>query len=318
MNERDDGRPQPAPNDRPDWQDKLGPPPGGLPYVPDNDPAAQPPTSPPAASSTPAQSDPEPHGSPPPSDELGPREPPWRRERIPRRPQPTEQASPPEQRVERPQPPVTSVGKADSTPPAPPWERTDTPPPHPQAPPTPDPAQLAVPYTQAHQTGPGGGSGGVQEHRTVVEHSTPLWRLVGVIAAFGALGAIGYYPNIVGRIDDAATILVITAVYTVTFWARRQPAKLEARLGPFGRIGRAITESQADITRWVNERTLLAGVLLAVIYGVLVVIGKHIIAAVLSTLYSPWLAVALGLAVGAAVVAPELWRGWGRRISGQR
>lgn len=312
MSEHDDGHPQPAPTDQPDWQDNLGPPPGGLPYVPDKDRPAQPATPPPAP---PAPTGPESEASQPQSGEqLGPRQPPWRRESIPRRPKPAEQTEPPEQQVEHPPtPPATSVSKADSPPPAPPWERAETPPQAPPTPTGPDPAQLAVPYTQARESG----SGGAQEQRTVVEHSTPLWRLIGVIAAFGALGAMGYYLNVVGRIDDAATILVITVVYTVTFWAHRQPAKLEARLGPFGRIGRAITESQADITRWVNEKTLLAGVLLAVIYGVLVVIGKHIIAAVLSTLYSPWLAVALGLAVGAAVVAPELWRGWGRRISGR-
>lgn len=172
------------------------------------------------------------------------------------------------------------------------------------------PHELAAPYVNADND--------AQGQRTVVEHSTPLWRLVGVISAFGAIAAAGYYLNVVGRIDDAATILVITTAYTVTFWARRQPAKLEARLGPFGRIGRAISESQQDITRWVNERTLLAGVLIALGYGIAVVIGKHLFAAVLSTLYSPWLAAALGLAVGAAVVSPELWRGWRRRITGDR
>lgn len=65
----------------------------------------------------------------------------------------------------------------------------------------------------------------------------------------------------------------------------------------------------------MNDRTLLAGMLIALAYGVAVVIGKHIIAAVLSTLYSPWLAVAAGLAVGAAVVSPEVWRDWRRRLS---
>lgn len=166
--------------------------------------------------------------------------------------------------------------------------------------------ELAVPHTSTRR---------VEGERTVVEHSTPLWRLVGVIAAFGAIGAAGYYLNVVGRIDDAATILVITIVYTVTFWAHRQPARLEARLGPFGRIGRAISDSQQDITQWVNDRTLLAGMLIALAYGVAVVIGKHVIAAILSSLYSPWLAVAIGLATGAAVVSPELWRDWHRRIA---
>lgn len=156
------------------------------------------------------------------------------------------------------------------------------------------------------------------ERVTRVEHTTPLWRLLGVLALFGALGAIGHYLDVVGHVEDFSTVLVITVAFTVSFWAHKHPRRLEERLGPFGKIGAAIAESQDDLRTWVHERTLLAGALIAVCYGVLVVIAKHVVVYFLTALYNPWLAVAGGLAVGAAVIAPELFRAIGRSISGQR
>ena len=159
------------------------------------------------------------------------------------------------------------------------------------------------------------GQGEPAEPVTRVEHITPLWKLLGVIAAFGCLAALGHYLDVIGHAEDLATVAVITIAYTISFWARRHPGRLEARLGPFGRIGRAIAESQDDLRRWVHERTLLAGVLIATLYGVGVVIGKHIILYVMAVLYSPWLAIAGGCAVGALVISPELWRSISRRLS---
>lgn len=80
----------------------------------------------------------------------------------------------------------------------------------------------------------------------------------------------------------------------------------------------AISESRADIARWVQERTLLAGVLVATGYGIGLVIIKHIVTAALRAAWSPWLAVAGGCIVGAAVVAPEMWRAIGRGFTKPR
>lgn len=136
------------------------------------------------------------------------------------------------------------------------------------------------------------------------------------MAAFGAITCGAYALDVLGRVDDAATILVITAVYTLTFWANRRPAQFAARFGPFSRIAEAVRQSQADIAEWVRERTLLAGGLVAVGYGIAVVIGKHIVAAGITAISTPWLAAAIGLAIGAVVVAPDLWRSLLGRIRG--
>jgi Flp pilus assembly protein TadB len=150
-----------------------------------------------------------------------------------------------------------------------------------------------------------------------VEVSTPLWRVVAVMCAAAAIAAIAYWLNAIHHADDFATVAVITTAYTITFWARRRPDRVEQRFGPFGRIARAIRDSQDDLRRWVYDQPLRAGVLIAVGYGIAVVIGKHIVITVVHAFWSPWLAVAAGAAIGAAVAAPRMFTSLGRRIAGK-
>lgn len=151
--------------------------------------------------------------------------------------------------------------------------------------------------------------------RTVVEHTSPIWRVLSVALAAGAVAAIGYYLQEIGRAADFATVLVVTLFFSVGFWARKRPDKLRARFGPFGRIANAVRESGDDIRQYVYDRPLRVGVALAACYGVAVVIAKSVVVALLAALYSPSIAVALGCAVGAAVAAPEFFASLLRRLA---
>lgn len=159
-----------------------------------------------------------------------------------------------------------------------------------------------------HQSGPA---------VTHVEVSTPLWRVIAVIAFSGAIAALAYYLNAIHHADDAATIAVITAAYTISFWARKRPDQLTRRFGPFGKIAAAIRESQDDLQRWVHSKPLRAGALIAVGYGVAVVIAKHAVITVIHAMWSPWLAVAIGAGVGAIVAAPRMFTDLARRLAGK-
>lgn len=154
------------------------------------------------------------------------------------------------------------------------------------------------------------------EKVTRIETSTPLWRLVGVVCAAAAIAAVAYWLNAIHHGDDAATIAVITAGYTVTFWARKRPDRVERRFGPFGKIASAIRESQDDLREWVYDRPLRAGVMIAACYGLAVVLAKHLVLVVIDGLWSPWLAVAFGAAIGAVAAAPHMFASALRRVSG--
>lgn len=145
---------------------------------------------------------------------------------------------------------------------------------------------------------------------------TPLWRLAAVVAAFGALGCLGYAVNVVDRVDDAATVLVVILAGVPLFWATRRPDRLRLRLGPFAPIAESVVAAKHDIDEWVHRRTVLAGVLVFGVYGIALVLAKHVLAAIIESIVSPWLAAAFGLALGALVVAPDLWRAVMQEIRG--
>ena len=108
---------------------------------------------------------------------------------------------------------------------------------------------------------------------------------------------------------------VITAFFSISFWARKRPDKLRKRFGPFGRIADAVRESGDDIRQFVYERPLRVGVALAACYGVAVVIAKSVLVAILTNIYAWPLAVAAGAAIGALVAAPEFFGNLFKRMS---
>lgn len=157
-----------------------------------------------------------------------------------------------------------------------------------------------------------------QEHRrhTTVEHTTPLWRVLAVALAAGGITALGFYLQKVGHADDFATVLVVTAAYSIAFWARKRPDRLRARFGPFGKIADAIRESLDDIREYVHEQPMQIGVTIAISYGVAIVIAKAVVVAVLGSIYSWELAVAAGCVIGAVAAAPQLFSQLGQRLTG--
>lgn len=155
------------------------------------------------------------------------------------------------------------------------------------------------------------------ERVTRIETTSPLWRLIAVAAACGAIAALAYYLNAVHHADDFATVAVVTIAYTISFWAAKRPRQFAARFGPFGKIAAAIRESQVDLRSWVMTKPLRAGAMIAVCYGVAIVLAKHLVIVVIDGLWSPWLAVAIGAGVGAVVAAPHMFAAFVRRIAGR-
>lgn len=90
---------------------------------------------------------------------------------------------------------------------------------------------------------------------------------------------------------------------------------MQRRFGPFGRIARAITDSQDELRAWVYRQPLKAGAAIAVAYGVAVAIAKHLVLLAVAGLWSPWLAVAGGAAIGAIAAAPGLFAEAARRMT---
>ena len=150
--------------------------------------------------------------------------------------------------------------------------------------------------------------------KQIVEHTSPVWRVAGVALAFGAIAAMGYYFQTIGFVDEFATVAVITFFFSISYWARNRPDRVRRTFGPFAKIALAIRESSEDINRYVREKPLRVGVVIAAGYGVAVVIAKTLVVAVLQNVYAWPLAVAGGAAIGAAVAAPEFFGGIFKRL----
>ena len=140
-----------------------------------------------------------------------------------------------------------------------------------------------------------------------IEVTSPLWRVLGVMLAAGSLAALGYYLNVMGNVDNFATIAAVTFFYTLGFWAAKRPDLVGRRFGPFSKIALAVRESREDIQRWVYEKPLAAGICVAILYGVAVVLVKMVFVVGIRQIASPWLAVVLGCAIGAVVSAPDFF-----------
>jgi hypothetical protein len=120
--------------------------------------------------------------------------------------------------------------------------------------------------------------------KQVIEHTTPVWRVVAVVAAAVGIAAFGRYIDEIGYAHQFATITVITIGFTISFWAKKRPDRVQARFGPFAKIANAIRESIDDIERWVYERPLRVGALIAVGYGILVVLAQALLVFLLRSL----------------------------------
>lgn len=154
-----------------------------------------------------------------------------------------------------------------------------------------------------------------RHRREIVEHTSPIWRVLAVALAAGAAAALGYYFQLIGFADQFATVLVVTIFFTISFWARKRPDRFKARFGPFGRIADAIRESGDEIRTYVYNRPLRVGMIIAGCYGMALVIAKSLVVALLTNVYAWPLAAAVGCAVAALVAAPEFFSSVFSRMS---
>ncbi len=151
--------------------------------------------------------------------------------------------------------------------------------------------------------------------RSIVEHTSPVWRLAGVVLASGAVVALGYYFRQVDLERAFATVAAVTLVGAVKHWARRRPDQMRLRLGPFDEVGEAAVRSADRIGAWALERSMTVGLIIYACYGVGLVVLQAVIVAALANLYAWPLAVAVGCAVAAYVAAPEFFASIARRVS---
>lgn len=69
---------------------------------------------------------------------------------------------------------------------------------------------------------------------------------------------------------------------------------------------------------WVNSKTLLAGIFVAIGMAALMLAAKHAVIFLMMQLGSPLIAIAVGLGIGALVAAPSFFAGLARKAMGSK
>lgn len=151
--------------------------------------------------------------------------------------------------------------------------------------------------------------------REIVEHTSPGWRVLGVGLTVAGGIVFGSYLQEAGLADEFATVAAVAILYTLKSWAKTGPARSRTRAGP-GRVFDVVREEAEGIDAWISERALWVKFAIAVVYGVVLVAVRTVILLLITSLYDWKLAAALGLVVGGAAAAPQLYGAVGGRLSG--
>lgn len=139
------------------------------------------------------------------------------------------------------------------------------------------------------------------------------WQVGATMLLVGALFSLAWALSQAGLLDLAATG---TAFFAVTL-ARQMGLGLTGRVPrEFQGTARMIDQARSDFAAWIAARTLLSHALIAVAYTVAFLLLRAAMTATLTVIASPWLALAVGLALAAAVASPLLIRSLIETVSG--
>lgn len=151
--------------------------------------------------------------------------------------------------------------------------------------------------------------------RQIVEHTSPIWRLVGVVLFIGGIGALGMWVRDLNLVDQFSTIFTVAALFSLGFYARTRPDLFRGHFGPFSDIVEAVRLSGDRLQAAVYRRPLRFGIIIGVGYGVLVVVVKSLVATLLTSLAAWSLAVGIAGIIAALVTVPEFFSDVYRRMS---
>lgn len=130
-----------------------------------------------------------------------------------------------------------------------------------------------------------------------------IWHVAGTVLLVGAIVSAAWALSQAGMLDLAATGL---SFFLVTLM--RQLGVGLATVAPreFDGSANLIRQLRADFARWIATRSVVAHALIAMAYTAAFLLSRAALSAILTVIASPWVALAVGLALAAAVASPSL------------
>lgn len=131
------------------------------------------------------------------------------------------------------------------------------------------------------------------------------YQIVATAVGGAAVFTLCWYLSMQGLLDLAATAM---SYFVVTFIRSSAVSLSKKAPAEFKQTASALDTARAEFAEWMTNRKLLSRLILAVLATVLFLAGRAIAATVMTMIASPWLALAIGLAVTAVVISPVLFK----------
>lgn len=129
------------------------------------------------------------------------------------------------------------------------------------------------------------------------------WQLLATLLAVASAFTFCWYISQHGWVDIAASGV---AFYAVTFLRMLGPNLAKRAPREFRRTASILDTARGEFAEWMGNRKLLSLAIIALVSTVVFLIGRFVASTLMIAISSPWLALAVGLALAAAVASPVL------------
>lgn len=141
-----------------------------------------------------------------------------------------------------------------------------------------------------------------------------VYQILATAVGGAAVFVLCWYLSMQGLLDLAATAMS----YFVVAFIRSSSTSLAKRApSEFKKTASMVDTARAEFDEWMTNRKLLSRLILAVVVTVMFLVGRAIAATVMTLIASPWLALAIGLAVTALVISPVLFKAMADSFKGK-
>lgn len=133
-----------------------------------------------------------------------------------------------------------------------------------------------------------------------------IWQVLATLLAVASIFTLCWWLSQKGLLDLAATG---ASFYVVTFMRQLGPSLAKKAPREFEKTAGLIDTARRDMAEWMANRKLLSLAVIASVMTISFLVMRYIASVALQMIASPWLALAIGLALAAAVASPVMVKG---------
>lgn len=133
-----------------------------------------------------------------------------------------------------------------------------------------------------------------------------IWQVIATLLAVASTFVLCWYLSQKGLLDLAATGV---SFYAITFLRQLAPSLSGKAPREFKKTAGLIDTARADFAEWMANRKMLSLAIIALIATIAFLTFRYIASILMVAIASPWLALAVGLALAAAVASPVMIKG---------